>query len=180
MTTARCVDCGYLAVRDFKSRELVEVESGMRETGVQPHVPLYDHKIYEPPPLCSAGVHNIHRELGSDQADNFLRVILTARTCDQFTTWRQGYSPREHRDMDILEKQKEDQRQRDESDRLWREKQAEQERQCRLEDVASAEETREQAIKQASKHHLTALAMCLAGIVVGAVVAIVAALISKG
>jgi hypothetical protein len=32
----RCADCGYLAIRDYKTRALIEVEASVRQTGLQP------------------------------------------------------------------------------------------------------------------------------------------------
>lgn len=47
-------------------------------------------------------------------------AAMMAKLCSAFTTWRQGYTPKEHVEMSLVEEQREWQRNRDRDDRRWR------------------------------------------------------------
>lgn len=161
MATVRCVDCGYLAVRDFKSRQLVEVEAAMREAGWQPKIPHSGYKPYEERPICFVRSSKICNELDPPQPGQFLTAIKTDRQCDKITPWHQGFSPREHLKMNLLEEQRE-------RDRKWR-----------LEDVKAAEEAREQSSVKADSRHLVSLVVNSLFALAAIVAVIVAAYIGK-
>ena len=99
----KCQGCGFLAVRNFKTRALSEVEAGMRKTGESPSmrdVPSPRPSYYDSSPICFVQQYDLAHEaeaLGNDEA--FLIVIEKERACPAFTPWRQGHSPREHKEM---------------------------------------------------------------------------------
>lgn len=143
MEKVRCADCGFLAVRDKETRQLVETEIEMRQTWVIPKRPNEPVAlpVYERDPLCFAQAADIGAEIhkipGRDTAWTrvILSIIVQPRECAAFTKWRHGFTPREHQEMliqDDLRKQSEEQRQRDlkfqqeqrKADRDWQEKQA--------------------------------------------------------
>ena len=144
MTTVRCVDCGYLAVRHFQTRQLVEVEPFMRDSGKHPDIPNSKVDTYDRFPICFVRAWEIH--IGSDtvDSDKFVEDIVTGHECDKFTPWHQGHSPKEHWEMKFREEQKE-------QDRQQREEDKKRDRQWRQEDVKAAEDARKETNKRASR-----------------------------
>ena len=119
-----CKDCGLLAIRRKDSRELVEVEYGIRHGasmpgGEQIGVPMspldFMHakadKVYVPRPFCFAMVPEIDAEAKlevkhpGDREAAFQAIIAKPRDCDSFIPWSQGFTPKEHVEMHLLEKQ---------------------------------------------------------------------------
>jgi len=107
---AKCSECGFLAVRNTKSRQLEETEQDIRETGVIER--LFDdservHEIgsgyprYEPP-LCFIGAIDLRTETGKygeGTQERIKSAINEERECGSFTQWQQGFTPKEHREM---------------------------------------------------------------------------------
>ncbi|TXT21823.1 MAG: hypothetical protein FD138_3960 [Planctomycetota bacterium] len=151
--TVRCADCGFLAIRNCETRELVEVELSVRNgegfpseqvppseertiAGLQQRLGIVSAKrIYEDNAICFMREPSVSRDFqhAADSAKkdrnyhgHFLRVINEERCCERFTPWTQGLTPREHREMldqkQLLAYQKE----REDSDRQWRQSQAQQ------------------------------------------------------
>lgn len=131
MAEVKCVDCGFLALRDWQTRELAEVEAGIRETGNIP-TRMIDRQgqqpLYEPEPLCFRRVYDLVAESKRIEAppnSRLLQVITKPRECDQSIPWQQGLTPMEHFQMmqgDIDRQWREAEA---EKQRLWQEKQAE-------------------------------------------------------
>jgi hypothetical protein len=61
--------------------------------------------------------------MGEYSKERFVTVIGKERTCPKFTEWQQGYSPRDHADMEHERQLREWQEARMKEDRLWREQQ---------------------------------------------------------
>lgn len=98
-----CSGCGYLAIRQRESRALVSVEGEMRLNGAMPSNPSGSHvEFYERAPICFAMVGAPYDEFDQHSpfgpATEFVRVVMTERVCAKYTPWRQGFSPREHRE----------------------------------------------------------------------------------
>lgn len=130
----KCVDCGYLAVRNLHNRTLAEAESLMRQRGESPPHPGDSRwKFYETGPVCFVLACDLPREAGNaDDKGKFLDVIGRERECNRHTPWQQGFTPREHKEMlDEKEERKwraEEERRnkeyrdkKDENDRKYRE-----------------------------------------------------------
>lgn len=137
----RCSDCGYLAIRLFSERILVEVELQMREEWRQP--PLGSGSTqnrYDTPPICFAAEPTFVAELKAqrNQSDSeaYGELVCKERQCNKFIPWVQGFTPKEHRGMDYLtqqltlhqewqERQQERQERKDEEEREWRKQESE-------------------------------------------------------
>jgi len=109
---AKCAEGGFLAVRNIETRNLEEVEFELRQSG---NLSGRYHYI----PICFAMVVDFGEEL--KQLRNFpenatrqneigeeiwpkwgdLRktVFSKERTCEPFTRWQQGFTPKEHIEM---------------------------------------------------------------------------------
>ena len=114
----KCRDCGFLAVRNPKTGHFQEAIGPTRNNGAVDG--------YHTLPHCSVAAYDINVEC-SDRPENFLPVTKEERTCGHFTAWHEGFSPKEHLEMRLLEQQRQWQRDRDKDDREWRDKQAENE-----------------------------------------------------
>ena len=125
---AKCYDCGFLAVRNEKTRELVEMELGYRNTGECPreidsvkHPNIYGYEY----PLCFKLAYNLGEEmknLTGSPGEKIRPVIQRDRACEPFAKWRQGFTPKEHQEMLDREKLMEWQKEREEDDRKWHRK----------------------------------------------------------
>jgi hypothetical protein len=92
----RCADCGFLAVREVDSRDLLEAEAHYRETGVLANKFGADRRLrYEHWPTCFAMKLKFNEE-SHGKPEELLPVIRLDRTCDRFVQWNQGYTPKEH------------------------------------------------------------------------------------
>ena len=122
----KCCACGFLCVSG-NTHELVEVPEDWRESGQIPQ------HLYDLTPRCFVKAMPLKAEMrpvtkAEDWTQNFLLIINKERACSKFTSWQQGYTPKEHQDMlqekAILEFQAE-QRERE---RRWQEDQKAQDR----------------------------------------------------
>ncbi len=106
----KCVDCGYLAVKNKETRQLEEAEASFRGVG---HIPPSDSykqsNRHEPQPICFVWAKDIRDEIfkrvgvtGKSQSveGEVLAVINEEQGCgNKFTDWQQGFTPKEHREM---------------------------------------------------------------------------------
>ncbi len=110
----KCSECGFLAVRAAISRNLVEAERECRKTG---NFNIYSRSsqgaqilpYYALPPLCFAqGIdmrEEINKAAGTDNPDysrdpiSIHLVLDEERECSEFVVWKQGSTPKEHREM---------------------------------------------------------------------------------
>lgn len=122
----KCSECGFLAVRNTKTRTLVEAEFDYRQTGEQPKAPLeyVSRKFYSDYPSCFVLAVQLKCEIGeSCHSSKICQAIKLDRDCEKFTPWLQGFSPKEHKEM-LHEKQLlEWKANREDADRVWQEKQ---------------------------------------------------------
>lgn len=97
----QCVNCGYLAIRNSQTGELSEANVPTRERGKL--------SIFEEP-ACFRLASNITKSynefvqkglLDPDQ-NPFFETVKSDRWCDEFTDYIQGFSPREHLEMQWL------------------------------------------------------------------------------
>jgi hypothetical protein len=111
---ANCADCGFITLRDEKTRGFIEVEDIYRKTGAFSRNGLFG--IY---PLCFKDIYCIPNEVetarkkvGDEVKDDgvggqilpqyakYIKEVLdTSRDCNHFRKWQQGYSPKEHQGM---------------------------------------------------------------------------------
>ncbi len=177
----KCVDCGYLAVRNVDSRELEEAEEGFREKGTGPMAQIYEgnaqaHLRHWKQPLCFARVHGfsddfrkaINEKIPED--GRVKEIIQRERQCNQSTDWQQGFTPKEHRETLDRKWMIDFQSKREDDDRSWREEQRK--------DDLTWRETQE---SRADRRHTSEL-WIIGGVVTAALVlgSIVAAIIERG
>ena len=123
MCKVQCSKCGYLAIRENQSRNLVEVESGMRESWVHPPATAGTSfkKYDDSKPICFSQKIDFQEKLGSSASrDRIDDLVKTPIECDSYVPWKQGFSPKEHAEMELLNEQRKWQAKRDDDDRKWR------------------------------------------------------------
>lgn len=150
----KCAKCGFLCYRNLEDRALVEAEANFRETGKvpQPDRPTeYDIGIpssfvagggFGDIPICFARAADLDSETKLDKTNQssigqhsegaVLRAITKERECAHFTTWYQGFTPKEHREMLDRDNMLIWQRDREESDRVFQAREAAENRKWRF------------------------------------------------
>lgn len=148
MTMRKCAECGFLAIRGSVDIALEETPEEFRLKG-KFDSPQIQGKYY-PVPICFRRAINILNLLGQDTSTGAIKELIgQERECSEFTEWDQGSSPKEHAEVLQQKALLEYQRQREQDDREWRERQterencwretqAERERQWRVEDQQAA------------------------------------------
>lgn len=132
-----CENCGFLALRNRISGLLDEAPQEYRWRAEVPEfrrpgvnvsrsmADFYDHP-YTGVPICLVRAHPLHNEFANqDQVGDFeiFGTLTKERNCADrklFTPWRQGFSPKEHREMIDRREQREWQESVRRSDRNWR------------------------------------------------------------
>jgi hypothetical protein len=97
--SVQCKECGFLSVREHTKNVLEETPSHTRQYGNAPSGRGQS-------PVCFVLAAPLEVDYSAfvepiTATDRFLKVINKERTCSGFVKWQQGYSPREHRDMQI-------------------------------------------------------------------------------
>jgi len=119
----KCARCGFLSLRDITDRSLVEAESDYRERLHRP--PLGPNRGYEDVPLCFVQEVNfraIAKDLPTKERHEALLTAVTAehkQPCPGFCEWKQGFTPKEHAEMKLLEEQRAYQRVESQQQREW-------------------------------------------------------------
>jgi len=96
----KCVGCGYLALRSNSTGQFIEANDEFRETG-KPRQQL-DASAY---PLCFQKVIDIQEmSMGLPESirgrpKRIIEIIETERSCEDYSSWRMGFGPREHLEM---------------------------------------------------------------------------------
>ena len=96
----KCSECGFLALRmrgdPSYAPSLSEALEEHRDAG---HIT--QRNTYHPKPVCFMRMPWFREELGKIPitVEDFRPVIHADQSCNQFTEWRQGFSPKEHREM---------------------------------------------------------------------------------
>ncbi len=93
-----CDKCGFIGVRNIKTRELEEVEDNQRETG-QPLLTRINslgdtEPRHEKFPECLVQLQDFDKQ-------PFLPLFYMQlpRQCPQFIKWQKGFSPKEHKEI---------------------------------------------------------------------------------
>ena len=140
MVKHKCVDCGYLAVRDLETRELGEAERDEMGNFVFANIRKLasggdltgGRLVYLPKddsPICFARASNLKSEYGAKPHESSLlntwqakiqEVLIRERDCSDFTDWIPGFIPKEHREMIDREKMLKWQSEREDADKKWR------------------------------------------------------------
>jgi hypothetical protein len=94
----KCPDCGYLAVRNYETRQPLDAEELFRERGFIPAPGRASiDLIYDEFPSCFARAFDLRIERGGTQPSHDKRgeVVNKPRECPKFTPWVQGFTPKE-------------------------------------------------------------------------------------
>lgn len=175
----KCAECGFLAARNITTRELEEAEDTFREKGIPPNIIDDDGRLrpkHEQLPLCFAQRYNLRDEFkefaGKDSADylSVFNVLNEERECEAFRKWQQGFTPKEHMEMQREERRMNFQAEREDADRKWREEQ-------RREDLRWREEQEEKAEK---RHRWDLIILGVVATLIICIATIVAAYIERG
>jgi hypothetical protein len=121
----RCADCGFLACRDVHTRQLEETEQEIRDEGGSVIAWNTGKTVAKfEPPICfmrSTDYKVIPFQLHVD--NNVVKAeIQRERSCEHFTPWIQGFTPKEHREMIDREAWRTWREDREEADRVWQQK----------------------------------------------------------
>jgi hypothetical protein len=95
----RCADCGFLSLRHLETRELREAEGDYRNTGVIPRNITLPKHLYEERPLCFQQLVTFDPEQCKSPEDRLAAIQQERGDCRGFTEWKQGFMPKEHREM---------------------------------------------------------------------------------
>ena len=149
----KCIDCGFLATRDYVTRELAEVDSDFRRSGGPTEMPGSPRHWQDRAPICFVQSVDLQAEVLGDlepdypagsrsrsqifdgaPADVILELFGRERPeCEEaFTTWQQGFSPKEHREMLDQKRVLKREDARREEDRRWRADMRKEERAWRI------------------------------------------------
>ncbi len=128
----KCADCGYLAVRNKETHALVSPAREQRETGEAPPAPGAVERPIGTIPICAIGVCDLRRKVEEARRGMVGKpvirdgeapkaVIQKDHDCQRSTKWIPALSPKEHIDMDLLEKQQVWDDERDKRQQAWQE-----------------------------------------------------------
>ena len=122
----KCCDCGFLAVRNKQTRQLMEAELEIRANHETKDT------IYELLPICfrmeeqlEDDISQLKRgtKLAGKTGISWIDISMVTdryRDCISFTKWQQGWTPREHFDMDLMKEQKNQENIRNSVNHRWR------------------------------------------------------------
>ena len=124
----KCADCGYLSVRSRVDHSLGDATIDFRERGAVPNRTddrgMNPNPLHEKIPLCFAGqtylgdaIKNVNTK--SNLNDEVKTIINKEIDCKEFTKWRQGFTPKEHREMIDREGMQKREEERRRNDRKW-------------------------------------------------------------
>ncbi|MDZ4687897.1 MAG: hypothetical protein SH850_22720 [Planctomycetaceae bacterium] len=115
-------------------------------------------------PVCFVNATNFHQEIGGEATQgSVLTAIKADRSCDEFVSWTQGFSPKEHAEMLQQQALREWQRERDDADRAWRERQADREHAWREQQADRERHWRKEDRRTAMMNLIVAAAVGLIG-----------------
>lgn len=113
----KCADCGFLTVRDLKTREWVGVDQKYRETGTGQRLPEHGIFAWEFEPMCLVMAADLRKEIkrgeAEPKAEQVKELLNRPRVCKEWYAWHQGFTPKEHAEQRGREQEKR-------SDRHWR------------------------------------------------------------
>jgi hypothetical protein len=129
-------------------------------------------------PLCFAMEEQFDREIGrSSPVATIQESLEKDRLCDSFTDWHQGFTPKEHMEMNLLEKQRLLHQKLEEENRKWREEQAEKERLWREDQDGKQKKWHDDEVR----HRRMELAVTIVGVILLSITAqIASAFIQRG
>ena len=128
----KCSECGFLCVRNTRSFSLDEASGDFREKGQVAQVTdekgANSHYLNEIMPLCFARCAYLNKVLKdikqkSNPFQEIVNIIHVDISCEGFTKWQQGFTPKEHRELLDRKWMLDFQVKREDGDRQWRDAQ---------------------------------------------------------
>ena len=101
----KCADCGFVAVRGVESQQLFGPLHEQRRSGHSP-ANFNGVAINHVAPICVVGAFDLEQELPQPGPAHAANLMAKERECLKFTKWIPGLSPKEHIDMDLMERQR--------------------------------------------------------------------------
>lgn len=174
----RCAGCGYVAVRHRETRELAEVEHETRETG---RVPAFQNlKLYRGL-FCFVQAADLENEADVDSSAGMLAVLHRERACAAYTPWVQGFTPREHYEMQYQEHLREMERDRVRRDHEWQDARLQEDRDWRARRDQEDRERHDEQMRQARSQQRGELLMIgIGATIILAATTIVGSMIQAG
>jgi hypothetical protein len=106
----KCVECGFLAIRDEYDNSTCEAPPESRQRGIHKSshgnitpAKFFCYKncpVFDAPVMPSGRDRNMHSPRTENET---LKSINNEIDCDLFFTWRPGKSPKEHEEMMLLQ-----------------------------------------------------------------------------
>ena len=124
----KCSECGFLALRNRVSWELLPSDPVYRKTAV---IGTHRDQTLHSIPVCFAMAVDLQVDIESFEPettlsqDKILRVTQKERECSEFTRWQLGFTPKEHREMMDRERMLDREERRDSEQRRFQERQEE-------------------------------------------------------
>lgn len=113
MQLVRCVDCGFLGLRNHDTGTLDEADERFRTEAFFRGSP----QIHDSLPICTKAVVNFRDEANPSDRPSIVQSLKKDRSCAEWTRWRIGFTPKEHQEMlnqqlllNFQEKQRQDDR----------------------------------------------------------------------
>lgn len=120
----RCVDCGFLTLRS-EAGDLVEADEPFKRTGhsthprqMKPGDADWHLRFDDQHPLCFMRQTELPHQLstvlarggpdlsGEERATRVVEALVVEQGCPEFVPWQQGFSPRDHREMQDQERER--------------------------------------------------------------------------
>jgi hypothetical protein len=119
----KCAQCGFLAGQNNVTKGLVEVDPRVRKEHKDGQGAIEVRLQHELMPICYVLAADLLVERPGQRPEDAQFVIQRNRDCQRFTSYHQGFSPKEHQEMIQQRELLEWQERRRQEDREWREQQ---------------------------------------------------------
>lgn len=183
MPTVKCQDCGFLAFRERYTRDFFEADILYRRSGQDP-TDIPQRMSFQTFPACfmqRVDFAAIAESLAGNLTDRRREVhsqITAERNCDNFASWRQGFSPKEHAEQQQREREAALLAEREAADRAWRIEQADKDHAWREKQAEEDREWRSKETIAAEQRHRQNLSWSVGAALVAAVIGAAATLVA--
>jgi len=116
---ARCVECGFVGLRNQNTNELEIADERFRREG------WIDQQLHFAVPICARGVIDFRQEANPGRPELLLEAIQRDRPCAKAMQWHPALTPKEHVEMQMADIIREANDRREEAMREWQAREAE-------------------------------------------------------
>lgn len=113
----KCGECGFYSTRHAPSGSLTEVPYEWRVD--KPDLRTGRDTPYMYFPVCGVRAKRLHDETSERTATELWKIGKLERTCDRWTEWHIGFTPKEHREMLDRDRILDREERRDKEQRDW-------------------------------------------------------------